>query len=235
LEFQKACKLRGLGFNVVAQWGDALIQRARQDLVARFMENSQATHLLFADGDVGFKPEQVFHLLDFGADIVAAVYPNKRLNIGKLGEMAREGYSRLESASLEYDFDVDDPKKVQVRRGFGKVRQVGMGFTLIRRRVFVGMMEKYPQLRYEETFTMDDPLARNPFRYALFNCLLDLNTGEYLAEDHSFCRRWTDMGGEIWLDLQSRLKHVGSVVFDGDFSTQFHSSFMDLAFVKKNS
>jgi hypothetical protein len=29
------------------------------------------------------------------------------------------------------------------------------------------------------------------------------------------------MGGEIWVDLQSRLSHVGILVFQGDLSTQF--------------
>jgi hypothetical protein len=54
----------------------------------------------------------------------------------------------------------------------------------------------------------------------LFNCFVD-ETGNYLSEDFSFCRRWTAIGGEIWIDLQSRLTHVGTVNFEGDLSTQF--------------
>ena len=27
--------------------------------------------------------------------------------------------------------------------------------------------------------------------------------GTYLSEDFAFCKRWTDMGGEIWADLKS--------------------------------
>jgi hypothetical protein len=37
----------------------------------------------------------------------------------------------------------------------------------------------------------------------------------------AFCKRWTDIGGEIWADLESRLDHVGLSVFHGDVSSQF--------------
>ena len=57
-------------------------------------------------------------------------------------------------------------------------------------------------------------------RYALFDCMID-ETGTYLSEDYSFCRRWTAMGGDIWADLASSLNHVGPYVFRGDFSSQF--------------
>lgn len=38
-----------------------------------------------------------------------------------------------------------------------------------------------------------------------------------------FCR-WTDMGGEIWLDLQSSLIHAGTTYFKGDTATQIEAS-----------
>ena len=68
-----------------------------------------------------------------------------------------------------------------------------------------------------------DPLAASPHRFALFDCLIDPATGVYLSEDFAFCRRWTDLGGEIWIDVESRLTHVGPHAFVGDFATQFNS------------
>ena len=44
--------------------------------------------------------------------------------------------------------------------------------------------------------------------------------GTCLSEDFAFCKRWTDMGGEIWADLNSRLGHVGPMTFHGDLSSQ---------------
>jgi hypothetical protein len=66
-----------------------------------------------------------------------------------------------------------------------------------------------------------DALAGSPNRFALFECMIDPATGTYLSEDFAFCKRWTDLGGEIWADLDSRLDHVGPSVFHGDVASQF--------------
>jgi hypothetical protein len=51
--------------------------------------------------------------------------------------------------------------------------------------------------------------------------MIDPATGTYLSEDFAFCKRWTDIGGEIWADIQSSLDHVGPSVFHGDIASQF--------------
>ena len=85
LGFQSYCLAKNeVDFNVTVQWGDSLITRARQDVVTRFLDTPQATHLLFVDGDIGFAPEQVFRLLNFDADFVAGVYPYKKLEMGEI-------------------------------------------------------------------------------------------------------------------------------------------------------
>ena len=55
--------------------------------------------------------------------------------------------------------------------------------------------------------------SRSPNQYALFDCAIDENTGEYLSEDYAFCRRWRKIGGKIWLDTESRLVHIGTHEF----------------------
>src|ERR1700676_1726802 len=72
--------LPNLNLTVLMRDGDALITRARANLVTLFLNDPTATHLLFVDADIGFEPDQVFRLIESGADVVAGVYPIKRVN-----------------------------------------------------------------------------------------------------------------------------------------------------------
>jgi hypothetical protein len=222
LKLQQVCQKTGdIDLTVLMLSGDALITRARQNLVAHFLENPTATHLLFIDADIGFEPEQVFRLLRFGAEMTAAPYPVKKIDWKKVAKSTEKGQTPLDSAALSYVFGFEDPDKIQVKNGFAKVRSAGTGFLLIARSALLKMTERYPELKYKREDHAEDPLTGSSWRFALFNCLIDEATGTYLSEDFSFCRRWTDMGGEIWVDLESKLTHTGSFTFNGITSTQF--------------
>ena len=47
------------------------------------------------------------------------------------------------------------------------------------------------------THARPQPGAANENQYALFDTLIDSETGEYLSEDYAFCRRWRAQGGEV--------------------------------------
>jgi hypothetical protein len=221
LKLQMACFQRGIRLQVQMKGSDALITRARQNIVADFLSNPDATHLIFIDADIGFEPEQVFRLLDFDKDVAAAVYPIKRIDWQKIARLAEAGKTTLESSALSYMIEFVDRERIQLINGFAKVQYAGTGFLMIRRNVLLAMMERYPELRYAHDHKPDDKQAGSPYRSALFNCMIDEATKVYLSEDFSFCKRWTDMGGEIWADMESRLTHVGTVSFRGDLATQF--------------
>jgi hypothetical protein len=200
---------------------DALITRARATLVTTFLDDPLATHLLFVDADIGFEPEQVMRLIAFDADVCAAVYPVKRIDWNKVRTTVAGDLPNPSAASLHYVLEVEDPSRIVMRDGFIKVRYAGTGFLMMRRSVLERMCARYPELHYRRDHSDLGPLANSPNRYALFDCMIDAQTGTYLSEDFSFCRRWTDMGGEIWADTSSRLSHVGPTTFYGDLSTQF--------------
>ena len=221
LKLQMACAQRNVKLQVRLLGGDALITRVRQNIVSLFLSDESATHLMFIDADIGFEPEQVFRLMDFGADMTSGIYPIKRLDWEKVATLAQAGRTPLESAALVYLVDFHDAQDITARDGFARVSYAGTGFLMIRRRALLAMIERYPELRYAHEHKPDDALSGSQWRYALFNCMIDEQTGTYLSEDFSFCRRWTDMGGEIWADLRSRLTHVGAVSFKGDVATQF--------------
>ena len=202
--------------------GDALITRARANLVTLFLDDPTATHLLFVDADIGFAPEQVFRLIESGADVVAGCYPIKRVNWDKAKRAVAANRPNLPAASLDYVLEIDDPDRVVVVNGFSRVRYAGTGFLMIRRQVLERMCAhpNYAPLKFLREHSLD-ALAGSPNRFALFECMIDPATGTYLSEDFAFCKRWTDIGGEIWADLDSRLDHVGPSVFRGDIASQF--------------
>src|ERR1700737_2059194 len=220
---QRAVRSRpNMDLTVLMRDGDALITRARANLVTLFLDNPSATHLLFVDADIGFTPDQVFRLIESGADVVAGVYPIKRVNWDKAKRALHANPSKAPCAGLDSVVEIDDPDRIVVVNGFARARYAGTGFLMIRRHVLERMCEHpaYASLQFFREHSAD-ALAGSPNRFALFECMIDSNTGTYLSEDFAFCKRWTDIGGEIWADLDSRLDHVGPSIFHGDVASQF--------------
>ncbi|MDB5608316.1 MAG: hypothetical protein JWP25_5216 [Bradyrhizobium sp.] len=220
-QLQRALRSKSnVELKVLMRDGDALITRARANLMTLFLDDPMATHFLFVDADIGFEPEQVFRLIESGADVVAGVYPIKRVNWDKARRVIESNRPKVASAALDYVLEINDPDHVAVVNGFTRVRYAGTGFLMIRRHVFEKMCAAYASLQFFREHSLD-ALAGSPNRFALFECMIDPKSGTYLSEDFAFCTRWTDIGGEIWADLESRLDHVGPSVFHGDIASQF--------------
>src|SRR6195256_2264142 len=123
---QRAARSRpNLDLTVVMRDGDALITRARANLVTLFLDDPSATHLLFVDADIGFAPDQVFRLIESGADVVGGVYPIKRINWDKAKRMLESGRPQAPSAALDYVVELEDPDRVIAVNGFARVRFAG--------------------------------------------------------------------------------------------------------------
>ncbi len=212
---------RNFSLKVLVKDGDALITRARASLLSQFLDDPGATHLLFIDADIGFEPEQVFRLLECGAEMCAAVYPIKRIDWQRMRTTLSDAEPNP-AASLNYAFEVEDPNAVIANSGFIKVRYAGTGFLMIRRAALERMCAHYPQLRYKRDHSIDAAIESGN-RFALFECAI-AEDGTYLSEDFAFCKRWTDMGGEIWADLNSRLNHIGPMTFCGDLASRFRQA-----------
>jgi hypothetical protein len=99
---------------------------------------------------------------------------------------------------------------------FLEVAEAPTGFMVIKRHVFAIMMEQYPNLKYVPDGPANNPLAN--FYWLFFDTMVDPDSGRYLSEDYAFCRRWRDIGGRVYADLDSRLLHVGQHLFRGDLA-----------------
>ena len=213
----------GAGFDVAVMMlgNDALITRGRSAIVARFLDNPSTTHLLFVDADITFSPEHVIRLLKFDKDFVAGLYPAKIIDWMQLANRFGQTGETLDEAGLAYVGDVCRGADRRDENGFATGVYAGTGFQLIKRGVFERMIKGYPETKYKSLHAFPRPSQPSDNLYALFVCMIDPETGVYLSEDYAFCRRWRAIGGEIWLDLTSRLTHTGNYSFRGNAAPHF--------------
>ncbi|MBU3995009.1 MAG: hypothetical protein KKF42_04420 [Actinobacteria bacterium] len=186
---------RGVQVDVLAQYGESLITRARQDILATFWAGDW-TDLLFIDSDIGFIPENVWRLLDSEWDVCATPYPLKRLDwesalLAPTVEVARHAsvetvINYLPNAEREGDFI--------------EVLDAGTGFLRISRDAIELLIASFPALEYEA--------EGGGQRWALFDTFI--YQGRYLSEDFAFCRRWQHIGGKVMVDSAGpALQHRG--------------------------
>ena len=206
---------------------DALISRARSTLVAAFLDNSAATHLLFVDADISFEPKQVERLLKFDRDFTGALYPLKSIDWDLIPERCVERGESVRQAALSY-VGTFCPEAERKREGdFATGIYAGGGFQLLHRGALERMIAAYPKTHFSRVHSLPMSGSRREAvqssnLFALFDCIIDAETGTYLSEDYSFCLRWRQIGGEIWIDGASKLTHSGPYQFVGDHAPRIY-------------
>lgn len=209
LRLAEACAANGVGFHLELLEDDRVIARARARLAHRFLQHPAATHLLFCDADIAFAPETALGMLAAEKDLIAGVCPLKRLDWEKIRQMALAGAPDVQAAALGYvlRFLPNAANSVEVNDGIAQIAYAGTGFMLIRREVVQRVAEAHPEL----LATIDDGE-----RVAMvFEPMVEAETGEHLSEDYAFCRRWRDLGGEVFGEVASRFTHVGPAAYTG--------------------
>jgi hypothetical protein len=215
----------GIPYEVITIGNESLIQRARNGIVAKFLSDDAATHLMFIDADITFNWVSVVKLLISGKELTGGCYPKKCFNwdkikhqIGKNPNMKDE---ELMAKSLDYVFNPIYHKQsetqvvIRVENGMAQVKDIGTGFMMIAKSVIRKMIAKYPETKYRNNVAGYGNAAMNDSFYTLFDCCIDPVSRVYLSEDYLFCKRWIDMGGELWLDLNTNLNHTGIIDYKG--------------------
>ncbi len=188
---------------------DSLITRARNSIAERFLRQPVYSHLLFIDADISFEPATVLRYLAFDKDVVAGIYPIKKLNIRELRRSPIDDDRAAEAACYNYSSKVRMDNDDVSQDGFARIDYAASGFMMIRRQALEAMVAHYPELQYRDDFTGGEARVS----YALFDTMI--YEGHFLPEDYSFCRRWRDMGGEVWGDVVGRFDHIGRFVYSG--------------------
>ena len=189
---------------------DSLISRGRNHLVSMFMQ-TDCTHLMFIDSDMVFDSQAIYNLISKNRSVSCGAYSAK---VGALNDATNV------VKAVDENPEVDD-------YGMIEAKLAGTGFLCIKREVIEKMQEYYAHLHYDQDYDSNylaefdqlpdedmETLKRN--LYSLFDTSHCPDTNEYLSEDYTFCRRWRDMGGQIWLDCNINLGHVGTTMYVTD-------------------
>ena len=194
LDLQGLCMQYGIAVKFSFLFNESLITRARNYLVDEFIHRSDCTHLLFLDSDIHFDPRGVIALLAIDKDVIGGLYPKKALPVN-------------------YVINLQPQTKIQ--GDIFTVDTAGTGFMLFKRNVYEKLIAAHPDCKYVDDVGLGKQYE--PMMYSIFDCKIDAK-GHYLSEDWLFCRRWQDMGGEIWVHSKVLLNHIGHYEFQGDLS-----------------
>lgn len=220
------CSSQGIHLNFFAMANESLIQRARNKCAAAFLD-SDCTHLMFIDADIGFNPKDVLGMLAISTmdkeekySVLAASYPTKKIAWDKIKLAVEKGFASENPENLErftggyFAFD-GFPGHPLVANAPVKVFHAGTGFMLIPRKTLENFIKVYPEHFYLEFQNPDDDPSKAKKIHAFFDCEIDAETKKYISEDYLFCARVRKMDGEIWLLPWITLIHAGCYHFQG--------------------
>ena len=181
-----------INYSIDTMVNESLITRGRNNLVAKFLYNQAATHLMFIDVDLGFDAESILRLLCANQDLVGGVYPMKRIPIR---------------------YVINTVPNPIVSGDLVEVSTLGTGFMLIKRHVIEKMIAAHPELKYRDNSGIGEQYEQH--MYGLFDTMIDPD-GNYLSEDWTFCYLWRLMGGKVFADTGIKLDHTGYHKYAGD-------------------
>lgn len=214
LGLQRAFTKAGIG-SIVAPTDSAFIDDTRNVLATRFL-TSDCTHLLFVDHDIGFKPEAPLRLIAANKPLIGCIYPQRKLDLDKVVELAKSGLTLPNILARASVFPVHwtDQSQIQVTDGIASVIGIPMGLCLIAREVFDVMIAS-GSIRHDKSNEHRPP----DWLWGFFDRERD---GDHiLPEDYSFCRRYRNLGGEVFAMVSERVDHIGEMTFSAVLTDRY--------------
>lgn len=179
---------RGDRVTIFDESGNAMIGDCRGLIVAKFLEGD-GTHLVFVDSDVAWDAGSLVRMVDRGVDFVAGLYPQRKDPLDFCCQW------------------ITEKKELELEDGLIEVKGVPAGFMCLSRAMLEKMVAHYPDTQFYCSQAPDDTAHDlfGPYRIGRVK----------FGEDYSFCRRWRDIGGKVWIDPEIRMGHVGYKTFIG--------------------
>jgi len=216
LKLQTMCKDSGINLSFSSLFNESLIQRARNLLAANFLK-SEATHLMFIDADILFRPEDIFPMLEADKDIICGIYPKKEIHWGSVRKAIDAGAPddqlkhhtgafvvNLKDYAPEVTVPINQP--VEIWNG-------GTGFMLIKREVLTGLIGKVPYY-LNNVLDISNP-SNGETIHEFFATQIEEDTKILLSEDYDFCKKARNNGFTVWAAPWVELSHIGTYAFEG--------------------
>jgi hypothetical protein len=181
-------QLHGIQVTPMITGSGSLLVAERNRIVQSFWE-SECTHLLCIDSDLGWPPQAVLAMLDADKEFIAGVYP-----------------ARGDTNTFLFRPVLNPDSTIVNEKHLLKMEYIPAGFMLLSRSLIDKMQKKFPELYYEPK----NKQVRNPeSAYCFFDT--EVWEGEFWGEDYVFCRRARQAGADIWVDPLIQFDHAGTV------------------------
>jgi hypothetical protein len=182
------CLKRGIAFRRFYNKGSSVLCKNRNALTQTALD-AGADYILWVDGDIAFRADDVFRLMDWNKAIIAGAAQKRTHKWGEPGAMMLDG------------------DLVRDAEGLLNVRRVGTGFLLVRAEVYRRMADEGLAPEY---FTRDG--AKGELRMHKW-FWFDVDADGYdVGEDYYFCNQAKRLGYECFVDPDVRLSHFEGLV-----------------------
>jgi len=165
---------------------------ARNKFVSEFMK-TDCTHLLQADSDMSWEPEDIIKMLTYDKEFIAGIGRKKTDEMEFAGVNYTDSMGTIEGQTGEKEEDV-----------LIRMKYIGSALTLHKRSVFEKLAFNFPTLRtkatdghyfYHSEYTADD----------------------WKTEDYVFCSLCEKVGIEIWCYPNIDMGHYGMKNYAGNW------------------
>lgn len=158
---------------------------AERNRILKLFIQSDATHLLCVDSDLGWVPQVVLKMILAEKEFVAGVYPGR------------------EGKTFTFRTFNNENESIVEENGLLKMQYIPAGFMLLTRSVVEKLMKKFPELYFEPKHET----MKHEAGWLFFNT--EIWEGEFWGEDYTFCRKVREAGVDIWVDPLIPFDHAG--------------------------
>ena len=206
--FEKLYHANQLGtahvFETFTMPGDSLVPRARNNIAAAFLTQTDHDYLVSIDSDLDFRPADILRLADLAAahdlDMLSGLYAIKQ-------------------DELRWCINAAADAKPDPVTGLVSITMAPGGCNVVHRRVFERMIAAGPTWTPWLVDYTEDGTHRDLWNFYFNGVVRDIEEwpdkprGRYLSEDWGFSYFARKLGVRIWLDEKTVMLHRGETFF----------------------